>query len=104
MIWVGYAWITRLVQETQSHAFTHLLFALAFGLSAYNFFRAVTLDPGNAPKPSSEDELKTVCGYYLPLLSIRLIFSCRSLKTSPQMAALMGKLSAFNAWCGSARL
>lgn len=46
--------------ETQSHAFSHLLFALAIGLCAYNFFRAITLDPGTCPKPSSDAELKTV--------------------------------------------
>lgn len=60
MVWVGYAWISRLIHESESHAFAHLMFALAFGLSAYNFFRAVTLDPGTAPKPSSDDELKAV--------------------------------------------
>lgn len=26
----------------------------------YNFFRAITLDPGTAPKPSSDAELKSV--------------------------------------------
>jgi palmitoyltransferase ZDHHC13/17 len=79
MIWVGFAWATRLLQSepfrasqrphsdkirlpaAQSHAFTTLLFAITFGLSAYNFFRAVTLDPGTCPKPSSDEELKTVC-------------------------------------------
>jgi hypothetical protein len=45
---------------SESHPFVHLCFALAFGLSAYNFFRAVTLDAGTCPKPSSDDELKTV--------------------------------------------
>ena len=46
--------------ETQSHALSHLLFALSVGLCAYNFFRAVTLDPGTCPKPSSDGELKSV--------------------------------------------
>ncbi|KAJ7455004.1 hypothetical protein B0H11DRAFT_1737147, partial [Mycena galericulata] len=45
---------------TQSHAFSHLLFALCVGLCAYNFFRAVTLDPGTCPKPSSDAELKSI--------------------------------------------
>ncbi|KAJ7457064.1 hypothetical protein FB451DRAFT_1047570, partial [Mycena latifolia] len=45
---------------TQSHAFTHLLFALCVGLCAYNFFRAVTLDPGTCPKPASDAELKSI--------------------------------------------
>lgn len=77
MVWVGYAWISRLVHreyfhllhhislieaslETQSHAFTHLSFALTVGLCAYNFFRAISLDPGTCPKPSSDAELKSV--------------------------------------------
>ncbi|KAJ7726850.1 hypothetical protein DFH07DRAFT_757939 [Mycena maculata] len=75
MVWVLYCWVTRLVQracdfrssyqsnlltETQSHAFAHLLFALCVGLCAYNFFRAVTLDPGTCPKPTSDAELKSI--------------------------------------------
>ena len=46
--------------ETQSHAISHLMFALTVGLCSYNFFRAVTLDPGTCPKPTSDDELKSV--------------------------------------------
>ncbi|KIP06556.1 hypothetical protein PHLGIDRAFT_452373 [Phlebiopsis gigantea 11061_1 CR5-6] len=60
MIWVAYAWISRLVHQTQSHAFSHLIFALAFGLCAYNFFRAISLDPGTCPKPASDAELKSI--------------------------------------------
>ncbi|KAI1787384.1 palmitoyltransferase AKR1 [Ganoderma leucocontextum] len=65
MIWVTYAWITRLMNlicptETQSHAFTHLTLAITIGLCAYNFFRAISLDPGACPKPSSDGELKTI--------------------------------------------
>jgi hypothetical protein len=48
------------ISETQSHAFTHLSFALVFGLCAYNFFRAITLDAGSCPKPTSDAELKSV--------------------------------------------
>jgi len=36
------------------------MFALSVGICAYNFFRAVTLDPGTCPKPTSDDELKSV--------------------------------------------
>ena len=36
------------------------MFALTVGLCAYNFFRAITLDPGTCPKPTSDDELKSV--------------------------------------------
>ena len=46
--------------ETESHAFTHLLFALTFITCAYNFFRSISLDPGTCPKPSSDAELKSV--------------------------------------------
>ena len=46
--------------ETQSHAFSHLIFALSFGLCAYNFFRSISLDPGTCPKPASDAELKSV--------------------------------------------
>lgn len=46
--------------ETESHAFAHLIFALSFGLCAYNFFRAMTLDPGTCPVPTSDAELKSV--------------------------------------------
>jgi len=60
MVWVTYCWVTRLVHQTQSHAFTHLSFAIVIGLCAYNFFRAITLDPGTCPKPASDAELKTI--------------------------------------------
>jgi hypothetical protein len=75
MLWVGYCWITRLVQrmsyaillpradiipETESHPFVHLAFAIIFGLCLYNFFRAVTLDPGLCPRPAHDGELKAV--------------------------------------------
>ncbi|KAG5651913.1 hypothetical protein H0H81_006964 [Sphagnurus paluster] len=58
--WVLYCWFTRLVQQTQSHSFIHLSFALTVGLCAYNFFRAVTLDPGTCPRPASDGELKSI--------------------------------------------
>lgn len=60
MVWLAYVWITRLVQQTQSHAFTHLILALTFGICAYNFFRAITIDPGSCPKPTSDAELKSI--------------------------------------------
>ncbi|KAI0263246.1 ankyrin [Gloeopeniophorella convolvens] len=53
MVWVACAWVTRLLQQSQSHAFAHLIFALSFGLCAYNFFRAMTLDPGTCPAPQA---------------------------------------------------
>lgn len=60
MVWVAYSWLTRLVNQTQSHAFTHLMFAISLGLCAYNFFRAISLDPGTCPKPTSDAELKSI--------------------------------------------
>ena len=54
----------KLSAETQYHSFAHLMFALAVGLCAYNFFRSVTLDPGTCPKPTSDEELKSV-SYHL---------------------------------------
>ncbi|KAI0274137.1 hypothetical protein BGY98DRAFT_995682 [Russula aff. rugulosa BPL654] len=60
MVWVGFAWATRPLQQTESHAFAHLIFALSFGLCAYNFFRAMTLDPGTCPVPTSDAELKSI--------------------------------------------
>ncbi|KAH8092203.1 palmitoyltransferase AKR1 [Cristinia sonorae] len=60
MVWVGFAWITRLTQQAHSHPFTELIFALSFGLCAYNFFRAISLDPGTCPKPANDAELKTI--------------------------------------------
>lgn len=50
------------VSETQSHAFTHLTFALSFGLCACNFFRAISLGPGTCLKPTSNAQWKSV-GY-----------------------------------------
>lgn len=60
MVWVFYAWVTRLVSQTQTHPFSNLVFGLSLGLCAYNFFRAISLDPGTCPKPSSDAELKSI--------------------------------------------
>ncbi|KAI0331413.1 zf-DHHC-domain-containing protein [Cubamyces sp. BRFM 1775] len=46
--------------ETEFHPFIHLTLAITIGLCAYNFFRAITLDPGTCPKPSSDAELKSI--------------------------------------------
>ncbi|KAH9886691.1 DHHC palmitoyltransferase-domain-containing protein [Cubamyces lactineus] len=60
IIWVTYAWVTRLIHQTEFHPFIHLTLAITIGLCAYNFFRAITLDPGTCPKPSNDAELKTI--------------------------------------------
>lgn len=89
MVWVAFAWATRPLQreffllssllftktqyiETESHAFAHLIFALSFGLCAYNFFRAMTLDPGTCPVPTSDAELKSVRTSLVMLLTLYL--------------------------------
>jgi hypothetical protein len=88
MVWVAFAWVSRLLQrefsliatavrltsyilETDSHAFAHLIFALSFGLCAYNFFRAMTLDPGTCPTPKSDAELKSVSDSALRVVLIQ---------------------------------
>ncbi|KAH8112127.1 DHHC palmitoyltransferase-domain-containing protein [Phellopilus nigrolimitatus] len=58
MVWVAYCWVTRLVQQTQHHAFVHLSFAIAYGLCVYNFVRSITLDAGTCPKPANDGELR----------------------------------------------
>ncbi|KAF7970447.1 hypothetical protein HWV62_23935 [Athelia sp. TMB] len=60
IIWVAYSWLSRLIHQADTHPFTNLLFGLAMGLCAYNFFRSITLDAGTCPKPSSDGELKTI--------------------------------------------
>ncbi|KAG6890142.1 hypothetical protein C0995_011435 [Termitomyces sp. Mi166 len=60
MIWVLFCWFTRLVRQTQSHAFTHFSFAITVGLCVYNFFRSVTLDPGTCPRPANDGELRSI--------------------------------------------
>ncbi|KAF9516731.1 hypothetical protein BS47DRAFT_627934 [Hydnum rufescens UP504] len=60
VFWVGEVWLVRLIPNTPGHALAHLAFAISFVLCSYNFFRAVTLDPGTCPKPASESELRTI--------------------------------------------
>lgn len=60
MMWVGYAWLTRLVTKSPNHPFVHLAFALNMGLCVYNFFRAIMLDPGTCPRPVNDGELKAI--------------------------------------------
>ncbi|KAG8933458.1 palmitoyltransferase akr1 [Tulasnella sp. 419] len=60
MFWVGEAWVTRLLPGIDGHSLADICFISSWLLCAYNFFRAITLDPGTAPKPSSEAELKSL--------------------------------------------
>ncbi|KAM6493157.1 hypothetical protein JOM56_011291, partial [Amanita muscaria] len=45
---------------TQNHSLLNFLFAISVGLCIYNFFRAIMLDPGTCPKPTSDAELKSI--------------------------------------------
>jgi hypothetical protein len=77
MVWLGWAWFTRIVYspsrfllscqllirpstDTPGYATANLLFAVLFILCAYNFFRAITLDPGVCPVLAGEEEKKLV--------------------------------------------
>ena len=118
MLWVVFCWLTRLVQrmssnvflfhsplrnistETQSHAISHLMFALTVGLCAYNFFRAITLDPGTCPKPTSDDELKSVILSSLLWNQVTEI-KYRLLRTLRLKEDSTVKHSASNAWLAS---
>jgi hypothetical protein len=51
--------------DTPGYATANLLFAVLFILCAYNFFRAITLDPGVCPVPAGEEEKKLVRVSYL---------------------------------------
>ncbi|GJN94302.1 hypothetical protein Rhopal_007376-T1 [Rhodotorula paludigena] len=55
--WVGWVWVTR--YATQLHGYylvPNALFALLFASCCYNFYRAVTLDPGTVRGPERGSE------------------------------------------------
>ncbi|KAG8852327.1 palmitoyltransferase akr1 [Serendipita sp. 405] len=60
MVWLGWCWFTRIVYNTPGYVTANLAFVVLFILCAYNFFRAITLDPGICPVPASEEEKKLV--------------------------------------------
>ncbi|EJD42927.1 ankyrin [Auricularia subglabra TFB-10046 SS5] len=60
MVWIGWAWATQLVQYYTGYGLWHAAFAICYALCVYNFFRAVTLDPGTCPKPANDAELKSI--------------------------------------------
>ena len=73
------------------------MFALTVGLCAYNFFRAITLDPGTCPKPTSDDELKSVI--FSPLFWDQVTeIKYRLLKILRPKEDSTVKHSASNAW------
>lgn len=45
---------------TPGHAIGNLFCATGILVCAYNFFRAITLDPGHVPAPANDSELKEV--------------------------------------------
>ncbi|KAG0143309.1 hypothetical protein CROQUDRAFT_81209 [Cronartium quercuum f. sp. fusiforme G11] len=60
IFWVGYTWSTRIVRNTPGYAATNLIFLLSCLICAYNFFRAISLDPGFVPLPRGDGELNRV--------------------------------------------
>ncbi|GAA5993734.1 hypothetical protein JCM10908_001059 [Rhodotorula pacifica] len=61
LAWVFYVWVSRFVLQLLGYAITSLLFALSFLSCCYNFFRAITLDPGTVRGPQGgTEELKEV--------------------------------------------
>ena len=115
MVWVAFAWVSKLMQrgfplsldrsvtkilhlETDSHAFAHLIFALSFGLCVYNFFRAMTLDPGTCPTPTSDAELKSVRNSTSRVVLIPDLCSFRLLRIWPPKGDSMGRRSASSVW------
>lgn len=61
IIWVGWEWTRKLVYYTPGMAYWNLLFAISFLLCGWNLFRAATLEPGYAPRPTNEmDRRNTV--------------------------------------------
>ncbi|KAG8697975.1 palmitoyltransferase akr1, partial [Ceratobasidium sp. 395] len=60
LIWVTWGWATMLIPALPDHSLAHLIYFLSASLCAYNFFRAITLDPGTCPRPGSEGEMKSI--------------------------------------------
>lgn len=81
MFYVGQCWATRLVRtclpslsvstrfltgvdsrsaDTPGHTTLNLVFFISFTTCVWNFYRAITLDPGFVPRPSGDAEVKEV--------------------------------------------
>ncbi|KAK4704778.1 hypothetical protein P7C70_g1431, partial [Phenoliferia sp. Uapishka_3] len=58
VVWVVYVWLTRYINGTTGLAITNLFFAISALACVYNFFRAITLDPGHVPFPVNDAEMK----------------------------------------------
>ncbi|RXK35073.1 palmitoyltransferase AKR1 [Tremella mesenterica] len=58
LVWVFYAFVTRLTVRTPGHALAQLGFTLALGACVYNFYKGIVTDPGWVPKAASDGEIK----------------------------------------------
>ncbi|ORX41281.1 DHHC palmitoyltransferase-domain-containing protein [Kockovaella imperatae] len=58
LVWVFYAWATRLLRGTPGHAFTNLAFLVCALLCSASFYKAIRTDPGFVPKPSGGSDVK----------------------------------------------
>ncbi|KAI5475300.1 Palmitoyltransferase AKR1 [Pseudohyphozyma bogoriensis] len=57
IIWVVYVWLTRFV-HLSGYAITNLICGISILVCCYNFFRAITLDPGHVPLAINDAETK----------------------------------------------
>ncbi|CDZ96517.1 palmitoyltransferase akr1 [Phaffia rhodozyma] len=60
IFYVGQCWVSRIVTGVPGHEILNLLFFVAYILCAYNFYRAISLDPGTTPQLESDAEIKEV--------------------------------------------
>ena len=59
LFWSSYVWWSRFVlNAAEGYHGTVLFCGIGILLTSWNFFRAITLDPGHVPRPSGETELK----------------------------------------------
>ncbi|TIA87859.1 hypothetical protein E3P99_02900 [Wallemia hederae] len=58
ILWLTYCWVTRLVWNTMDHPLANIVFVISLTVCTWNFLRAMQLDPGTVPRPSSQSEIK----------------------------------------------
>jgi palmitoyltransferase len=58
LIWVFYAWASRLATHTSGYMWSNISFFVSFVLCAGFFYLAIVTDPGFVPKPETEEETK----------------------------------------------
>ncbi|GAA5930301.1 ankyrin repeat domain-containing DHHC palmitoyltransferase family protein [Sporobolomyces koalae] len=59
LVWVAWVWITRYL-HVPNYGTTNFLFATSISTCAYNFYRAITLNPGRVSPSANDVELKDV--------------------------------------------